>query len=204
MTIRVVLVDDHPVVLDGLRRAIDAVEGIEVVAVASSVAAGTALLARDDVDVAIVDLRLPDGTGTDLIAAAATRDRPATIVLSSFDHAAYVAAAVRLGAAGFLLKTAPTGDVVAAIRIVGAGGTAFTADQLRQARTAGIVMSDREWAILRLLVASKSNDEIALGLGLASKTVEMYLARMYARFEVGSRTELALRADREGWLDLRP
>ncbi len=204
MTIRVALIDDHPVVLDGLRRAIDAVEGMEVVAVASSVADGTVALARDDVDVAIVDLRLPDGTGADLIAAAAAQDHPATIVLSSFDHATYVAAAVRLGAAGFLLKTAPTEDVVTAIRIVGGGGTAFTAEQLRQARTAGVVMSEREWAILRLLVDARSNDEIAARLGLASKTVEMYLARMYGRFDVGSRTELALRADREGWLDLRP
>jgi DNA-binding NarL/FixJ family response regulator len=202
MTVRVALVDDHPLVLEGLRRALEAAEGIEVAGTASTLAEGAALLARGGVDVAVIDLRLPGGLGTNLIAAATARGRPATIVLSSFDHATYVAAAVRLGAAGFLLKTTPTEQILAAIRVVATGGTAYTAAQLGQARQPAIELSERERAIVERLIASRSNDEIAADLGLASKTIEKHLGRMFDRFGAMSRTELAMRAEREGWLDL--
>jgi DNA-binding NarL/FixJ family response regulator len=113
-----------------------------------------------------------------------------------------VAAAVRLGAAGFLLKTTPTEQIVAAIRAVAAGATAYTAAQLGQARQPAIDLSERERAIVERLIASRSNDEIAADLGLASKTIEKHLGRMFDRFGAMSRTELAMRAEREGWLDL--
>ena len=202
MTVRVALVDDHPLVLEGLQRALELAADLEVAGTATTLADGAALLARSDVDVAVVDLRLPGGLGTNLIAAATARGRPATIVLSSFDHATYVAAAVRLGAAGFLLKTTPTEQVLAAIRTVAAGGTAYSAAQLGQARQPAIELSERERAIVERLIASRSNDEIATDLGLASKTIEKHLGRMFDRFGAMSRTELAMRAEREGWLDL--
>jgi DNA-binding NarL/FixJ family response regulator len=159
-------------------------------------------MARSDVDVALVDVRLPDGVGTSLIGNADESGRPAMLMLSSFDHPQYVAAALRLGAHGFLLKTAPLDEIVDAVRRVAAGGTSFTAEQIRESRTADVRLTERERSILRLVLESLSNDEIAARLGLSRKTVEANLTRLYDRFDVLSRTELALRAEREGWLDI--
>jgi len=130
VTIRIGLVDDHPVVLDGLAAALGAVPGLEVAARAGTIAGATALLARADLDVVLLDVRLGDGNALSLL-----RDRPApgpgVVVLSSFTSGQYVAAAIRLGAQGFVLKTAPLEEVAEAVRLVAAGGSWFTAAQLR-------------------------------------------------------------------------
>ena len=202
MTIRVLLVDDHPVVVGGIEAALRSTPDIEVVSKAGSVAEARRELARDDVDVALVDIRLPDGFGTSLIAEAAARGRPAVLMLSTYAYPQYIAAAVKLGAQGFILKTAPMGDIAASIRRIAAGGTAFSAEQLRASRAGVVNLTDREKDVLRLVLASNSNDEIAMELGLSRKTVESHLTRLFERFEVTSRVELALRAEREGWLEL--
>lgn len=202
MTIAVALIDDHPAVISGLERILDRESDVIVVGTAGSLAEARPLLGRDDVDVALVDIRLGDGVGTELIEEAAAHGRPATIVLSSFDHPQYVSASVRLGAQGFLLKTAPLQEVVEAIRRVAGGGTAFTAEQLREAQRPSIALSDRERSIIRLLIKSRSNDEIARELGLSRKTIEAHLTRMFERFGALSRTELAVRGHQEGWVDL--
>lgn len=202
MMIAVALIDDHPAVISGLERILDRESDLTVVGTAGSLAEARPLLGRQDVDVALVDIRLGDGVGTELIEEAAAQGGPATIVLSSFDHPQYVSASVRLGAQGFLLKTAPLQEVVEAIRRVAGGGTAFTAEQLREGQRPSVVLSDRERSIIRLLIKSRSNDEIARELGLSRKTIEAHLTRMFERFGALSRTELAVRGHREGWLDL--
>jgi DNA-binding NarL/FixJ family response regulator len=173
-----------------------------VVAKAGSVAEAREEMTRADVDVALVDIRLPDGFGTSLVAEAAARGRPSVLMLSTYAYPQYIAAAVRLGAQGFILKTAPTTDIAASIRRIAAGGTAFTADQLRASQAGAVSFTERERDVLRLVLASRSNDEIAMELGLSRKTVESHLTRLFERFEVTSRVELALRAEREGWLEL--
>ncbi len=201
MPIRLMLVDDHPVVLGGLTSALSEQRDLEVVARATSRAEAEAALREQAIDVALVDIRLPDGSGLELISA--FRSRPAWIVLSSFEAPQYLAAALGFRAAGYLLKTAPLGDVVDAIRRVAQGGTAFESRQLRAAAqgAAGGGLSDRERSILRGVLAGRSNDEVAAELRVARKTVEAHLTRLFSRFGVGSRTELALRAEREGWLE---
>jgi DNA-binding NarL/FixJ family response regulator len=200
--IRVALVDDHPVVLGGLEMGLGTVHDIEVVATARTLGEARAVAAREDVDVMLLDLRLPDGNGLQLLPEIAQRGRPATVVLSSFELRQYVAAALRFGADGFVSKTAPLEEVTDVIRRVAAGGAAFTAEQLRHARAAYISLSAREQAIVRLVMSGKSNDEIATALGISPKTVEFHLSRLYQRAGVETRLELAMRADREGWLEV--
>lgn len=201
MTIRVGLVDDHPVVLSGLQAALATISDLDVVATAQTLAEGRSIAARDDVDVLLVDVRLPDGNGLELVSEVSRRGHPSTIVLSSFMTSQYVAAALRFGAEGFLLKTTPLEELIAAIRRVAAGGSTFTADQLRDGRRGFVTLSPRERELLRLVLAGRSNDEIGGDLKVSRKTVEAHMSRLYERFGVASRVELAIRAEREGWLD---
>lgn len=201
MTTRVLLVDDHPAVIGGLQRIIEATPELRVVATARTIAEASKRLQQDDIDVAIIDIRLPDGFGTVLVREAAARGKPATLVLSSFDQRQYVTNAIRSGAQGFLLKTATLDEVAEAIRIVHRGGLAFTAEQLRTSQAPAPDFSDRDREIIASIQAGKSNDEIAMAMGLSRKTVEANLSRMFERLGVLSRAELAIRADREGWLE---
>ncbi|MDA8237127.1 MAG: response regulator transcription factor [Chloroflexi bacterium] len=204
MTIRVLLVDDHPVVLDGLASAFAGVGDVVVVGRATTAAEAGAILAGDPIDVALVDIRLPDQSGLELMAEQArASEKPAWVVLSSFETPQHLAAALSLGAAGYLLKTASFADILAAVRFAAAGGLAFTPAQLHAAHGSGtrsLGGLDRE--IVRGLVAGRTNDQIAHDLGVARATVEAHLTRLFQRFGVASRTELAVRAARDGWLDL--
>ncbi len=202
MTLRVLLIDDHPVVLDGLTIALEA-HGVEIAGRARTLAEARALVANVQAEVALLDLRLPDGSGTDLLAAADdSAGGPAFIVLSTFQTPQYVAAAVALGASGFVAKTAPTQEIVDAVRVVADGGTAFPREMARPARTRWNPLTRREHDIIAGVLAGRSNDELSVDLRIARKTVEAYLTRLYARFDVLSRTELAILAEREQWLSL--
>jgi DNA-binding NarL/FixJ family response regulator len=199
--IRVGVVDDHPVVLSGLDTALATVPDIEIAARGGSLADARAIASRDDIDVLLLDVRLPDGNGLELLNDGGRRLRPAVLILSSFRSRQYVAAALRFGANGFLLKTTPLDDLIAAIRVIAHGGTVFTTDQIREGQQGLVNLSDRERAIVRLVIAGRSNDEIAVEMRTSRKTVEFHLTRLYERFGVMTRVELALKADHEGWLD---
>lgn len=203
MTIRLLLVDDHPVVIEGLTRALERHEDVSVVAVARSVAEAREVLAQTPVDVGLVDMRLPDGFGLELVSRSPDRrDRPAWIVLSTYDLAEYVVAAIDRGASGYLLKTAPIADLVDAIRRVAAGGTVFEARHLAAVSAGRVHLSPREREVIAGVLSSRSNDEIAADLHVSRKTIEAYLSRLFDRLEASSRVELALKAEREGWLEL--
>jgi DNA-binding NarL/FixJ family response regulator len=125
---------------------------------------------------------------------------PAVVVLSAYDYPQYADAALRLGAAGFVVKSAPLEELVDAIKRAAAGGMAFG---VRPGRDRPRV-SPRELEVVRLVVDGRSNDEVGAALGIGVKTVETHLRRLFERFEIRSRTELAARALREGWLDIPP
>ena len=204
MSIRLLLVDDHPLVIDGLRAALGDRAGIEIVAHASTLAEARQLRASVDCDIVLLDLRLPDGSGIELLRDALEEPDPsAFLVLSSFQTDEYVSAAIALGANGFLLKTSPAEEIVAAVVQIADGGLAFTAEQLRASRHAAWApLTDREHEILAGVVRGRSNDELAGDLGISRKTVEGYLSRLFARYGVMTRTELAVHAERDQLLDL--
>lgn len=204
VVIRLVLVDDHPVVLDALARRLGEGPddpGLAVVGAARDVATAVARIEATDPDVVVCDIQL-DGVdgGLTLLDRLAGRERPAVLMLTAFDAPSLVRAAFERGAAGYLPKTTELDAVVAAIRTVAGGGTAYPARMLRALRSAPRRPSDRELEVIALLVAGASNGEIAGRLGLSEKTVESHLRRLFGRYGVLSRTELAVLAIREGWL----
>jgi two-component system nitrate/nitrite response regulator NarL len=204
MSVRVVLIDDHPLVVDGLVGALGRAKGIEVVGAAGTLAAARILIEREAPDIVLLDLRLPDGSGTELLTEYRAREAgPSFIVLSTFLTTQYVNAAIALGAAGFLLKTTSTSDIVAAIQDVVGGKLAYTAEQLRASWRAGWTpLTARERDVIAGVMAGRSNDELSVTLGISRKTVEAYLSRLFERFGVYTRTELAVLAEREQWLSL--
>jgi DNA-binding NarL/FixJ family response regulator len=194
--IRVAVVDDHPLVREGTAALVDRQADMEIAGVAASLDELRAILREVGVDVLLLDLRLGDASGFDLLRQAADRPFPAVVVVTSYDYPQYADAALRLGAAGFVVKTAPTAELLDAIRRAASGGLAFG---IRPGN--GVALSPREREVVRLVVDGASNDEIGARLGISTRTVESHLRRIFERLDVASRTELAARALREGWLE---
>jgi DNA-binding NarL/FixJ family response regulator len=204
--IRVLLVDDHPLVTERLEARLGSEPDIDLLSSAGSVSAAEQALEDNQVDVVICDVRLPDGSGFELLDRSMSLGNPPRfIMLSSFDTPQYIDAAQRLGAAGFILKTAPTEEILASVRRVHAGGSAYGLDLVRAgAQSPWKPLTPRERDVLAGLMRGCSNDEIAADLRISRKTVEAHLSRLFTRAGALSRTELALRAERERWLDLPP
>lgn len=190
------IIDDHPVVRAGTAAIVEHEPDLELVGVAGSVREAANLLAVGAADVLLLDLRLGEESGFSLLEAG--RDGPAVIVLTSYDYPQYVDAALRLGAAGFVVKTAPVEELLDAIRKVAAGGLAFTRRPVGNLLT----LSEREREVVAAVVDGLSNDEVGARLHISSKTVESHLRRLFERGQITSRTELASRAIREGWLEV--
>lgn len=199
--IRVAVVDDHPVVGEGTAAVLRGQPDLEVVGVALSLDAARAsgLTDRVGVDVVLLDIRLGAESGLNLLSRGEAL--PAVIVLTAYDYPQYAEAALRLGAAGFVLKTAPLSELLDAIRRVAAGGLAFSVRPRGDARAR---LTPREHDVVRLVADGRTNDEIGAALGIGAKTVETHLSRVFERFGVASRAELAARAVGEGWLDVPP
>jgi DNA-binding NarL/FixJ family response regulator len=199
--IRVAVVDDHPVVRDGTAALLATQPGLEIAGTASSIEEAARLIAGTRIDVLLLDIRLGSDSGLRLLAEErGDRPKPAVVVVTAYDYPQYADAALRLGAAGFVLKTAPVRELVGAIEQAAAGGLAFGI----RPRHGLDHLSARELEVVRLVVEGRSNDEIGSALGIGSKTVETHLRRLFERFGIASRTELATRALREGWLDVPP
>jgi DNA-binding NarL/FixJ family response regulator len=199
--IRVVLVDDHPAILDAVGSAVRAAPDLMLAGTARSLDDALALLATaGTVDVVVTDVQLAgEAEGLRLLDAIGG-EGPGVLLLSSFDQPPLVRTAFERGAAGYLLKTSELPEILDAIRTVAAGGTMFSAAMLRTIRTAPRRPSDREVEVLTLVCAGATNDEIGGRLGVSDKTVESHLRRLFDRYGVLSRTELAVLALREGWV----
>lgn len=203
---RVGLVDDHPTVLAAVAAAVEASDDL--------VLAGTARTTEDafrlaaDVDVLVCDVQL-DGHAEGLRILETLHDPhttagrsfrpPAVILLSGFQQPSLVRAAIERGAAGFLDKSADLDAIVAAVRMVAAGGTVFTAAALQLSRTARRRPSDRELEVITLVIGGSTNAEVGTALGLSERTVESHLRRLFDRYGLLSRVELAVLALDEGW-----
>ena len=203
--LRVALVDDHPAILSAVAAAIHESPDLELVGTGRTLDQARAFAngppgAAGRPDVLVCDMQLAgEAEGLRLLELAGG-DAPAMLILSSFDQAPHVRAAFERGAAGYVVKTAEIGEILEAIRVVGAGGTAFSAAMLRTVRSSPRRPSAREIEVLGLLCAGASNDEIGARLGVSERTVESHLRRLFDRYGVLSRTELAVLAVREGWV----
>jgi DNA-binding NarL/FixJ family response regulator len=205
--IRLVVVDDHPAIAAAIRAAIRGRDDIALVATASTALEAPEVVATAKPDVVVCDLWL-DGQpgGLDVLAqiVAGGTAAPRVLVLSGFDQPSFLRAAFEGGAAGYVSKAAPVEEIVDAVLAVAAGESRFPDVTLRALRDAPRRPSERELAAIRLLAQGSSNDEIAVGLGISIKTVESHFRRLFGRYGVLSRTELAMLAVREGWLGLEP
>lgn len=203
--IRVLIVDDHPATAEGLGVLLTQEADIEVVGAAPDVDTARALIQSQAPDVALCDIELAGGSrGFQLLDDAPSPGaRPTAIVfLSSYAYPAFYALAWEHGAAGYLQKTEPIAEIVRAIRRAATGGRTFDVSASTEESGSHRRPSRREVELLVVLAAGHSNDEIAGELHITVRTVESHLRRMFARYGVFSRTELAMLAAREGWIPL--
>ncbi len=203
--IRLAIVDDHPAILDAVTAAAASRSGIDVVGRATRVDEAVELIERTSPDVVVCDVWI-DGEpgGLELVRRFGGGRGPLMLMLSGFEQASFLRAAFDAGAAGYLSKASEIDEILEAVEAVAAGETRFPAVTLRALREAPRQPSARELEALRLLARGATNDEIAVGLGISIKTVESHLRRLFGRYGVLSRTELALLAVREGWLGADP
>lgn len=201
-TIKLLLVDDHVVVRSGLAAYVDAEPDMEVVAEAGSFEeADRSLTGRNEIDVAVIDLRLPDGSGIECLAQIA-RARPEirSLILSVNAGENDILTAVEAGACGYLPKSAEREELIDAIRVVAAGGTYFPAPirrKLEEGHTRP-KLTERERDILEHLVKGLSNKEIAVALDVADITARQYVSNILRKLGVQDRTQAAIVSIREG------
>ncbi len=196
--LRVVLADDHQIVRQGFRALLGAEPGVEVVAETGDGARAVELVARHRPDVLVVDLAMPSLDGIEVTRRARGRSpETSVVVLSMHNHEAYVAQALRAGAAGYVLKESGVEDLVAALPAVRGGGrflSAGLADPAAGARPAVRdrydTLSPREREVLHLVAEGRTAPEIAERLFLSPRTVETHRGNGLAKLGLRSQAEL--------------
>ena len=206
--VRVLIVDDHPVVRNGLRGMLDGEPGVEVVGEAADGAEALAVSDRLTPDVVLMDLRMPGMDGIEATAAFAVRPAaPKVLVLTTYDTDADVLRAVEAGATGYLLKDASSTDLGRAVRAVARGESVLAPIALsrltRRVRTpdAG-APTPRELDVLRQVAGGASNRAVAKALHISEATVKSHLLHLFAKLGVEDRTAAVTVALRRGLIRL--
>lgn len=206
--IRVVVVDDHPVVRAGLRAVLDASPEIEVVGEAGDASSALSTIESIRPDVVVLDMHLgtsPDGIDVlHRLQEAEVDGAPPVLIVTVFDNDLDIDAALSAGAAGYLLKDAPEGDLVAAVASIAAGkhpldprvATRIAA----QHRRSDDLPSPRELEVLAAAAEGHDNASIARHLFISQATVKSHLASLFAKLSVKSRTAAVAEARRRGHL----
>ena len=195
-TTRLLLVDDHPMVLAGLRSVLHGHEGLEVVGEAATAAEAVAMAVKTRPDVVLMDLRLPDGSGVDAcreILSALPQTR--VLFLTSYAEDVARVSTVLAGAAGFLLKEIAHDELVRAIHAAAEGRTLHedgTVKAVAQRVRAERGLSRQEYRVLELVVEGKTNREIGAALDLSEKTVRNYLSNAFQKLGVSRRSQAAV------------
>jgi len=214
---KVLLVDDHPVVREGLRTMLGTAPDIEVVAEASDGFEAIEKAKEHQPDVVLMDLRMPNLDGLEATRRIKSQfPSTAVIVLTVYDNDAYVVDAVRAGAGGYVLKDASKDLLVHTIRAVSSGATLIRTNLLHRAispfvasknggQKSGIstiegleVLTPREQEVLKLVAAGRTNKDIGKELSIAEDTVKKHMQNIIAKLNASGRTEAAMKATRAG------
>lgn len=194
MSIRVVLVDDHPIVRAGIAGMLAQTDSIEVVGEASNGEEALSLIERTSPDVLLVDLRMPVMDGPTLIQTLRTQDsKLGILVLTTYDTDADILRATEAGANGYLLKDTSLADLVRAIEATNAGDTWLAPSVATQVMKSlhgskSEKLSSRELEVLRLVADGHSNKEIAAELHVSPATVKTHLIHIFRKLDVNDRT----------------
>jgi DNA-binding NarL/FixJ family response regulator len=215
--IRILIADDHAVVREGTRRILEQEPDMEVVGEAGDGEEAVNLATSLKPDVAIVDVSMPKMDGIE-----ATRRIKAAcpsinvLILSAYDDDQFIFSLLEAGAAGYLLKSIRSRELLDAIRAVYSGESVLhpsiarkvlnrfvsTSDRPTETKEPWGVLSDREMEVLKLAAKGFSNQDIAEKLCLSIRTVQGHLGHIFNKLQVGSRTEAVVRALKEGWVTL--
>jgi len=207
-TIRIVLVDDHPVVRSGIRTLLEKVEGFDIVGEASEGVGVAALVADTHPDVLLLDMELPDVDGTQ-VAKQVQQGNPRVkiLALSAHDDPVYIRGLLESGAAGYLMKEEAPDTIIEAVRGVAHGDKGWVSRRVAARVAAWMEGSDkgklttREQEVLRLVVKGKTNQAIATELDISEKTVEKHVGEIFVKLGVTSRVEAAVYAVRSGLVE---
>ncbi len=206
--IRILIVDDHPVVRMGLRGMLTGQPGFEIVGEAEDGQAALGVIRETRPDVVLSDLRMPRLDGVGIIEQVAQMpDGPRVLVLTTYDDDADILRAIEAGACGYLLKDTPRDQLFAAIRAASRGETWLSphiAGRLvrHMATPEPAALSAREIEVLRLASRGSSNKEIAVALHLSEATVKSHLVRIYRKLDVADRTAAVTVALQRGLITL--
>lgn len=207
MAIRMIVVDDHEVVRCGIRSLLQG-ENINIVAEGGSGEDAIHLVQKHKVDLILLDIRMPNGDGLNALGRIKL-DKPdlPVLMLSSYDNPTYVARAVALGAAGYVLKGSPRDALVAAIQKAATGEGVWTRDELRRvtgalatprlAADVEVPLTQRESEVLRQLALGLTNKEIAQALHISYETVKEHVQHILRKIGVSDRTQAAVWAVRK-------
>jgi DNA-binding NarL/FixJ family response regulator len=213
--IRVVLADDHAVVRKGIREFLEEEGDIQVVAEATTGVEAVAFTLEHRPDVAVLDIQMPEMTGVEAARQIKTKTPEVQVlVLTAYDDDPYIFAMLQAGASGYVLKNAPSAELVRAVRTVAQGGsaldpavTAKVMAQLASGKPAGAQeavegLTERELDVLRLAAKGHTNRAIGRELNISDRTVQGHLANIFGKLGVNTRTEAVLLAIKQGWLTL--
>jgi DNA-binding NarL/FixJ family response regulator len=204
-TIRLMIIDDHPVVRAGLASMLSTQPDIDVVASASSGTEALSLLETVAPDMILMDLRMPGMSGLEAMRIINARaDPPRIIVLTSFDTDEDIYQSVGAGAHGYVLKDTPQDQLLEAIKVVNSKGRYFPADIASRLteRMARSNLTPREHQVLQLVAKGLTNKEIGQAFGISDNTARNHVNSIIEKLEVSDRTEAATIAMRQGLVPL--
>lgn len=203
--IRVLLVDDHPVVRAGLSAVLNTGDDIDVVAQAGTGREALDVLASTQVDVVVSDIQMPQMDGVELTAELGRIGGPPVLILTTFDTENLIVAAMNAGAQGYLLKDAPPEELTRAVRAVNEGRPVMS-DQVTVALTRRLTqprtsLSARELEILQAVATGHTNKEIAQELFISQATVKTHLVHIFDKLGVDNRTSAVAKAREQQLID---
>lgn len=202
--IKVVLIDDHALVRDGIRALLMAIPELDVVGEAGSGAEAIELLSRVVADVALVDIGLKDVNGLELTQGLGQRfPEVRVLILSMYDNQEYVNTSVRVGACGYVLKDAPSREIIAAIEAIARGGTYYSAgiaEKLASRGTEERELTPREREVLLMLAQGHNNKTMARELNISVRTVETHRLSIRRKLDIDRPADLMKHAMVHGWL----